>query len=181
VPGAGVLLAGWTSTTALLLYWWETFFGIVLLYAIFARYRAVTRDQAGAPRDQVFQAARGGTIGTALVFTIAQAYFLGAIVVWISQHQHTPIFVPDLWRGAAAVGAFLIAETVVDLQGLRGRSLEWLKQLGGAEVGRMIVMQFTIVGGGLAFAIFGHPRWLFVVFIGFKLLLDLAFWSERAG
>ena len=159
-----------------MLYWWETFFGSLLLAVIYTLYRRKTRGRPDAPKDGEFKAFRSKSVGNALVFTIAQAYFLGAIVVWVSQRQGTPLLPPELWQGMAGVTLLVFLNFCVDLVRLGERPFEWLKNVGGAAVGRMIVMQFTIVVGGLAFAISDRARALFIVFIGFKLLLDLAYW-----
>ena len=92
IPGAGFLLAGWSGTTALLLYWWETFFGALLLLVLYRLYRRRTRGRGDAPGDAEFKASRSKSVGNTLVFTIAQAYFVGAIVVSAAGKQGTPLF-----------------------------------------------------------------------------------------
>ena len=177
VPGLGFLADGWSATTTLMLYWWETFFGALLLALLFRLYRRQTRGRAGAPNDADLRSVRSKTLGATLLFTIPQGYFLGAILVWISQEQQTPLFPsPEVWRGLVGVGAFLVLDFCADLIGLGNRPLEWLTYLGGVAFGRMIVMQFTIIIGGLGFAMLGFPRSVIVVFMTVKLLLDLAYW-----
>src|SRR5256885_1790714 len=45
VPGIGIFLGGWSSGTALALYWWENFFGSILIAIRVAVHRRLTHKR----------------------------------------------------------------------------------------------------------------------------------------
>jgi len=174
VPGLGYLLAEWSDATVLILYWWETLFSAILLTLVVAMYRRQTRGSPDAPKDADYKRLRSKALNPTFVFTIAQAYFLGAALVlafgW-------PLPIAGLWGGLAEMSAFLVIDRAIDLVGLRERQFSWIEGLAGRGVSRMIVMQFTVIFGAMASGFLG--KWgLLLIFMAAKLVFDLAWWWQ---
>ena len=181
VPGVGFLLAGWSASTALVLYWWENLFGSLLIAARLSVYRRLTRGRDDAPDGAAIRAARSNFLSTMLVFTIAHGYFLSVLLLFIMpRDQGVSLLRPaELTRGFLSMTGFLVAGFCTDLFGLRERPFDWIKSFADGATGRMIVVHLTVIFGGAAYAFFGQPRAMFAVFVGLKLLLDIAWLWPR--
>lgn len=182
VPAAGVFLSGWSSATALVLYWWENFFGSLLIAARIVVHRRVTRKRGhyGGARTAAPRASfLAGFLSEMLLFTTAHGMFLAVILFFLSQQQGAAAGVnrTELEEGLVGMTGFLLAGLSIDLVGLRERPFAWLKHIADVALGRMLVVHLTIIFGGAAYAYFEQPRTFFGVFIGLKVLLDLAWWS----
>ena len=177
VPGVGFFLAGWSGSTALILYWWENFFGSLLIAILIVVHRKLTRERSDSPDQKTFAAFRANSLSNLFVFTIGHGIFLAAILFVISQDQHVAMVnAMELRPGLLGMTGFLLAGFYVDLIGLGDRSFAWLKRIGDFTFGRVLVVHLTIIFGGAAYVFFGRVRALLAVFIGLKLLLDLAWW-----
>ena len=195
VPAAGIFLGGWSSATALALYWWENFFGALLIGIRIALHRKLTRKRGHyesriTTRTKTVAGRRvtTKTIGEGsylvgflvamLVFTGAHGIFLAAILLLVLPQQlgsAGTMNVAELKEGWLAMSGFLLVGLGIDLIGLRQRPFAWLKQIDMA-LGRMVVVHLTIIFGMFAMATLDQPRAFFAVFIGLKTLVNLGSW-----
>jgi hypothetical protein len=193
VPVLGVFLGGWSTATALLLYWFENLLATLLVALRIARHRRLTSKRghwaasiaasgtAGASRGNSFL---GGFLITALVFTLAHGLFL-ALIIFLMLPQAYPeaaaVDPVDLRRGLLGVAGFLVVGLAIDLVGLARRPFSWVKRLSDRLLGRVVVVHLTIVLGMWAMAWLDGPRGLFLVFAAFKTLTDLSWLLPEAA
>lgn len=196
VPVLGVLLGGWSTATALLLYWFENLFSALLVALRIARHRRLTRKRghwlapvssrtgrrtAAEPDESTARSGLSSLFGSflfiALVFTLAHGVFLAVIIFLILPDQFPQAAIVDmeaLRRGLLAVAGFLVVGLAIDLVGIERRPFAWIKRVADRVLGRVIVVHLTIIFGMLAMAWLEGPRGLFLVFAGFKTLVDIS-------
>ena len=189
VPVVGLFFGGWSTATALLIYWFENLFSTLLVSLRIARHRRLT-GKLGHSMASVSSAQRirrsGGKGGssflrdfliTSLVFTMAHGVFLGVIVFLMfpeSYPEEGKVDPGALQQGLLVVAGLQIVGLAMDLARLRDRPFSWIKQMADRLLGRVIVVHLTIIFGMWAMAWLGGPRGLFLVFAGFKTLVDVS-------
>lgn len=180
VPGVGFFLAGWSSSTALVLYWWENVFGSLLIAIRIAAHRKLTQERSDYPDRITFKAFRDDFLSSTIVFTAGHGIFLAVILFFLSREQGTAILNGrELREGLVGMTGFLLVGFCTDLVGLGARSFAWLKGIANVALGRILVVHVTIIFGGAAYAYFRTPAAFFGVFIALKVVLDLAWWWPR--
>ncbi|MBI2834124.1 MAG: hypothetical protein HYX76_06825 [Acidobacteria bacterium] len=60
MTAGGIFLGGWSYSTALVLYWWENFFGSLLIAIRIVLHRRLTRKRGHYPRRITFQSDQNG-------------------------------------------------------------------------------------------------------------------------
>jgi hypothetical protein len=191
VPVAGVFAQGWSSGTALALYWLESALVIGLVAARIALHRRRTR-KAGHWRAPHFTTpGRFGSAGSllgsyvrfALPFTVLHGVFLGTMLALVTVNRpdlDLGIRLGELATGVAAVAALLFVGFLLDLVGLGERPFRWVERIAERALGRVFVVHATIVFGLLATAWTDGPAGLFAVFAGLKTAVELgALFPER--
>ncbi|MEO7723175.1 MAG: DUF6498-containing protein [Chthoniobacterales bacterium] len=194
IPAAGWFLGHWSAGTTLLLYWFETLLGTLLVAARIVVHQRVHPSQGHvdyrAPNVEVTPGRSSylaAFLGPALVFTLAHGIFL-ATLGFMAVVNHLTVEA-TIERGPLLVGlagiAFLQgADFSLDLINLRDRSFARLERLGQQTLARVFVIHLTIIGGMVAVMFTGAGRQFFVVFIFLKTLLNcsafLPQWQPKA-
>ncbi len=192
VPVLGVLVGGWSTATALVLYWFENLLSTLLVALRVVRHRRLTRKRGHwmATLSATSNRARGGAgkkseakpdflrdfLGISLIFTLAHGVFLGAIVFLMLPESYPEAAIVDvtaLWHGLLVVAGFLVVGTLMDLTGIADRPFSWVKGMADRVLGRVVV-HLTIVLGMWTMAWLDGPRGLFLVFAAFKTLVDVS-------
>ena len=184
VPVAGLFAEGWSSGTALAVYWIESVLVIGFVAARIALHRRRTRKSGHWRAPQFTTAGRFGGAGSllgsyvrfALPFTVLHGAFLGTMLALVTVNRpelDLGIRAGDLASGAAAVAALLLAGFLLDLVGLGERPFRWVERVAERALGRVFVVHATIVFGLLATAWTDGPAGLFAVFAGLKTAVDL--------
>jgi len=182
----GVGWKEWNGATALAIYWIETIVGGLLHAASIWFHRRWTR-KAGHFRSQLGMtivsegndSEKVSTINSffaeyltlIFVFSLGHAVFLAAFLFMILKDQPDPIL---LRNGALAVVLIQLAGFLADLPTLRTMPFVTLKRIAGLGAGRVLLIQFAIIGGmGLA-ALTNRPENFLIPFAVLKLLADVA-------
>lgn len=184
VPVLGVLGGGWSSATALALYWCETVLLAALIAVRIEWHRLathkrghylpaqvttrsgsrVTRRQLAVPYSVMFglAAALGCLVqGAFLFFIVNRAGLLEAIQM------------DDLRSGLRATAALVALGFLIDLVGLRHRPFAWIDAISLRVLRRMLVVQVVIIIGFAAVGWFDAPQAVLAGFALFKLLTDI--------
>jgi hypothetical protein len=187
IPAAGWFFAEWSAATTLVVYWLETLIGSLLVGLRILLHRRVRPSQGHwiyeAPKSHEHkpQASHRSSsyltafLVPALVFTLAHGVFLaafGAIVFSKSLSPETKIDGRSVLAGLIGILIFQAIDFVADLIWLRTRPFRWIERLGEINLGRVIVIQLTIIGGMAAVIFTGADRNFFGVFIFLKTMLN---------
>ena len=184
----GVVIYGvgwkeWNGATALAVYWIETLVGGLLIAVRIALHRFLTRKR-GHYRSQLGITVSGGQGTNAtqfnsflteflvliVVFSFGHAIFLGAFLFGILKEQPDPAL---LKQGATAVLIVQFAGFVGDLFALRTMPFATINRMAGAGAGRVVLIQFAIIGGMALAALSGRNETFLIPFAVLKLLADL--------
>jgi hypothetical protein len=197
VPLLGLFVGGWSTGTAVALYWIETALTIPFVSARILLHRRLTHTAGHYGVQAETRSRLGGklrvTRGTTtylvaflslmVPFVFVHGVFVGFLVFGILPREGGPsaaVALADLQRGAAALGAFMAAGLLVDLVGIGRRPFRWIERITQHAQGRVLVVHLTILLGLFALAVTGAPMALFVIFAGLKTLVDLGgIWPER--
>ena len=194
VPVLGVLAGGWSTATALVLYWFENLFSTLLVALRIARHRRVTRKRGHWMASLATTSRRKGRsgseakteaspdflrdfLGVSLVFTLGHGVFLAAIVFLMLPETFPEAAIVDftaLWQGIVIVAALQVVGAVVDLMNIGERPFAWIKGISDRVLGRVVVVHLTIVFGMWTMAWLDGPRGLFLVFATFKTMVDVS-------
>ncbi len=185
IPALGWFVVDWSAGTTLVVYWFETAAGCLLISA------RVLLHQRWAPRRGHFKYAAptankrgvktasfvGGFTVTTLAFCAAHAVFLGAVLLLLHQNRRDELAAVD-WRsvglGCLSVLLFLLVDFVLDLMSLRRWSFWQIEQLANRGLSRIIVIHLTLIFGFAAIAFTNAPGALFGVFVVLKTLASLS-------
>ncbi|MDG4666702.1 DUF6498-containing protein [Mycobacterium sp. 236(2023)] len=186
VPALGWFVDGWSGATTLVVYWFETLAGSLIIAARIMVHRrwapkrghyryvasATTRR---SPSSSSFAA---GFLMTSLIFTAVHGLFLAAIVFLLGRNGQ-PELAEINWRsvgyGCAAVVAFMCVDFAVDLLSLRRWSFWQIEQTAQRGFSRVVVVHLTLIFGMFGVAITGASSALFGVFVVLKSLASLSF------
>lgn len=189
IPAAGWFFAEWSAATTLVVYWLETLIGSLLVGIRILLHRRVRPSQGHwhyqAPKSHESKppTSHGSSsylavfLVPALVFTFAHGIFLAAfgfIVFSKSLSPETKIDGTSVLAGLIGILVFQLADFLMDLIWLRGRPFRWIERLGEINLGRVIVIQLTIIGGMAVVIFTGADRHFFGVFIFLKTMLNLS-------
>lgn len=179
IPAGGVVFRGWSPATALTLYWSENLVGSVLIALRIAIHRHLTRKR-GHYRPQINKEdgdrKRPPTYlseftSISLMFTLVHGIFLAALLKIVVRAG------PDrdqFLQGATLMTVAQVAGFLIDLPHIRRWSFATLKKRGDSLIGRIGLIQFSIMGGMLISAVSSHPHALFAVFGSLKTMADIA-------
>lgn len=189
IPVAGFFGEGWSSGTALAIYWVEGLLVIPFMATRIVLHRRWTRkrghyrspsfsnQKADAPAAPVGSGSLlAGYLGVVIPFTLVHGIFLALLLLLFLPREFgaaSGASLPDLGKGAVGVLAFLVLGLAIDLVSLRDRSFRWLEVVTQKAMGRIFVVHLTILFGMGAAAFFHAPSALFAAFAGLKTLADL--------
>lgn len=189
----GIRRYGWGTATTLALYWFENLIAAVFIVLRLLLHRYLTHDP-GYEHNQLgisVNVNRGGehlvqrfipefAVG-AFVFTLAHGVFLFFLLsLLFSDEGRRPVDPEALRRGVWSVAAILALGFLLDLPKLRQRPFAWVRGIAQHAMSRVIVLHVTIVIGVFLAVALGKPEALLGVFVGLKLLADIASsWPQR--
>jgi len=178
----GIGWAEWNGATALAVYWIETIVGGLLGAARIWLHRRWTRKKGH------YRAQLGVTVGgegnakpinsffveyltLIIVFSVGHAVFLGFFLYGILKQHPDPVL---LKQGALAVVLCQIVGFLADLSTLHTMPFAVLKRMAGASAGRVVLIQFAIIGGMFLAAMSNRNENFLIPFAILKLLADVA-------
>ena len=187
VPAAGWFLGDWSAGTTLVVYWLETLIGTLLVGLRIVFHRRIRPSQGhwdyqAPPGHEPHKTSRSRSsylsafLVPALVFTFAHGVFLAAFGLIVLSKTHSPETKIDgrsVLAGLIGILVFQLADFLMDVIWLRARPFRWIERLGEINLGRVIVIQLTIIGGMAAVIFTGADRHFFGVFIFLKTMLNL--------
>jgi hypothetical protein len=186
VPGGGVLLAGWSPATALLLYWVENFVGGLSMAARIALHRRMTQlaghgrrqlnstvtvSESGRTMRQVhFGSFLAEFLTMSLGFNVGHAIFLAALMGFVLPEG------PDLdavRQGVILIVVFHMGALTFDAWHIDRWPFARLKQQANRLMGRVVLVHLALVGGMFLAVSRDAPSSFFSVFIALKLVTDI--------
>ncbi len=191
IPVWGFLGRGWSPATTLVVYWFETLVGTLLIALRMEIHRHRTHlrgykieegpatiavsTSGGAPKQLHLRYITGFLVG-ALGFILVHGLFLFALVAIVL--PQTPdggtVDREALRQGVLSTGAFLALGFLLDLVGLSRRPFAWIRSMAEGAFSRIIIVHMTIIVGMIGAMLFHRARPLFTVFVGLKLLADIS-------
>jgi len=200
VPAFGLFGAGWSPATVLALYWWETLLTSLLLGLLIARHRRLTRKRGhyrqqleskvtvatkGQEREHRFRTFLAEFLSVSLFFTFGHGVFLAVILFLVRPGSLGALGASGADAAELAVdrGALEMALPVtallavlgfaIDLFHVGDRPFHWLKKRSEGVIGRVMLIQITIIVGMMFLAVRDQPMAFFSVFLGLKLMADI--------
>ncbi len=183
VPVVGVGWAGWTTATALLLYWCETMILVVLVAIRIHLHRRWTNKRGHYTEVRTTITKNGlttnktrighfgtGFLAVALIFGLVQAIFL-AFILW-KTHLLETVDLTQLKQGLTAITFFLLFGFFMDLAQLRQWPFARIRSLSNAVLWRVFLVQIVIIVGVIGAAWFGLPKITLIAFVALKFYTD---------
>ena len=185
VPVIGWFVDDWSGATTLLVYWFENVAACLFIAARglihrrltprrgHFRYEAPSGDRRSSQRSSFMS----GFVVTSLAFSVAHGVFLGAIIFLLDHNGEHPLAEVN-WRsvelGCTTVLIFVVIDFIVDLLSLRRWSFRELEQTAYLGLGRIVVVQLTLIIGFVGIAVTDAPTALFGTFVVLKTLFALS-------
>jgi hypothetical protein len=191
IPVWGFFGRGWSPATTLVVYWFETLVGTLLItlrmeiHRHLTHFRGYSVEEApatisvssggGAPKPLHLGYVPGFLVG-ALGFLLVHGVFLLVLVAVVLPETADGGTVDReaLRQGVLGTSAFLALGFLVDLVGLRRRPFAWIRSMAEGTFARIVIVHMTIIIGMIAAMLFHRARPLFTVFVGLKLLADIS-------
>ena len=191
IPVWGFLGRGWSPATTLVVYWFETLVGTLLIALRMEIHRHLTHfrgysveegpatisvsSSGGAQRPLHLGYVKAFLVG-ALGFILVHGIFLLALVAIILPQTADGGTVDReaLRQGVLVTSGFLALGFLADLVGLSRRPFAWIRSMAEGAFSRIVIVHMTIIIGMIAAMLFDRARPLFTVFVGLKLLADIS-------
>lgn len=186
VPIVGLFLGGWSTATALALYWAETLTAVLLTAARIAIHRRLTHKK-GHLRPQLGIKVGSGTRGQerpvrfsslftefltgGLMFSLVHGVFLFLVLAFLVP---STIDFAALRPGIYAMLGFQLAGFAGDLYGIGERPFAWIRARAQEVLGRTVLIHLALIGGLVALHLLDRPLAFFGPFAVLKALADLA-------
>ena len=179
VPILGWFVADWSGATTLLVYWFETVAGCLLVAAralLHRRWRPLRGYYEYLAAENGRRVARresfvSGFLLVSLGFCAVHGVFLGAVLLILRQNGERQLAEID-WRsvgmGCATVLLLLLLDFAVDLSELRRWQFRQVEQLAYHGLGRVMVVHLTILVGFVGMGLTGASTALFGTFVALK-------------
>lgn len=166
VIGFGVMWAGWTLATAVVLYWCENVLLIVLLAMRFYAHRALTHKRGH--QRKILRTYLAPYIFASFCYGVFLLFFIFFLMAGEPQAKFDPAAfkVGVMWVATALAAGFL-----VDLIGLKNVSFAELRGGARAYMRRVIVMHLTILAIAWASFLFSLQS-IFAFFVLLKAVMD---------
>lgn len=184
VPGGGYFLAGWSPSTTLALYWFDTLvgaFAMALRIDLHRRWTGMaghthaqldtktTVTTGGKTRQVKFKSFLTEFLSSSLIFTLAHGVFLAAILGFMLE----PPNLEDAKKGAIGILACHGLSLGIDTLRLDSWPFATLKAMAEKLMGRVILIHLAIIGGMFFMAWRDEPGAFFGVFVSLKALSDI--------
>lgn len=193
VPAFGLFGAGWSPATVLAVYWWETLLTSLLLGLLIARHRRLTRKRGhyreqlqasvtvqsgtGEKRQHKFGSFLSEFLTVSLFFTFVHGVFLAFILFMMgtsgSGGNGLGVDRGALETAVPAIALLAVLGFAIDLVGVGDRPFAWLRKRSEGVIGRVMLIQMTIILGMMFMAARDKPMAFFSVFLGLKLMADI--------
>lgn len=186
VPAVGWFVDGWSGATTLVVYWFETLAGSLLIGVRILlhrrwtpcrghfRYEPSTTNRR-SPKTSSFLS---GFLITTLAFTTAHGVFLAVIVFLSSRNGQQGLSEID-WRstgyGCLLIVGFLCVDLVLDVAYLRSWSFRQIELTAQRAFSRVVVVHLTLIFGLFGLVMTGASATLFGIFVALKTLASLSF------
>ena len=191
IPVWGFFGRGWSPATTLVVYWFETLVGTLLIALRMEIHRHLTHfrgysveeapakimvSSSGGVSKQVNLGYVPGFLVGALGFILAHGVFLLLLIAVVLPETADGGTVDReaLRQGVLGTSGFLALGFLVDLVGLRRRPFAWIRSMAEGTFSRIVIVHMTIIIGMIAAMLFHRARPLFTVFVGLKLLADIS-------
>jgi hypothetical protein len=184
VPGGGYFVAGWSPATALALYWVENVIASIAMGIRIAEHQRLT-GLAGHRRAQLgtvvttpsgdgekhvrFRSFLSEFLVTTMMFSLAHGVFLAALLGIVLE-------LPDfdaMGQGAIAIVLCHAIAVTADRFTIANWTFARLKGQAERLMGRVMLVQFAIIGGTWVMAFRDSKESFFSVFVWLKALSDL--------
>jgi hypothetical protein len=184
VPVVGVVGGGWSSATALALYWCETVLLAALIAVRIELHRQATRKRGHYLAMNITSTTGGRTTRRQSVLPYSVFFVLAAVLSAAAQGIFlffvlrqggllASVRPDDMAVGLRAVALFVALGFLIDLIGLRDRPFAWINAISLRAARRMLVVQMVIIIGVVAVGWLGAPEAVLIAFVVFKLLTDI--------
>lgn len=190
VPAFGLFGAGWSPATVLALYWWETLLTSLLLGLLIARHRRLTRKRGhyrqqiqasvtvqsgtGEKRPHKFGSFLSEFLTVSLFFTFVHGVFLAFIFLMVGTSENgLGVDRGALETALPAIALLAALGLAIDLIRVGDRPFAWLRKRSEGVIGRVMLIQVTIIFGMLFMVTRDKPMAFFSVFLGLKLMADI--------
>ncbi|PQP40015.1 DUF6498-containing protein [Mycolicibacterium austroafricanum] len=186
VPAVGWFVEGWSGATTLVVYWFETLAGALLIAVRIVlhrrwtprrghyRYEPPTTNRR-SPTTASFLA---GFLITTLVFTAAHGLFL-AVILFLANHNGQQGLSEIDWRsigyGCLLIVGLLCVDLIMDVAHLRRWSFWQIELTAQRAFSRVIVVHLTLIFGLFGLMATGASSALFGIFVALKTLAALSF------
>lgn len=185
VPALGWFLGDWTSGTTLVVYWFETVTGSLLVAARIVVQGRMEPRRGHVRYEPTESAKQNGAripfvkhfLPVALMFSAAHGVFLAVLIAVMTANGRgveMRLSVPEIALGCGVIVGFQMLDFVLDLFRMKGRPFRWVEHLAERNLGRVFVVHLVLIFGLLAGGLTGGARGFFAVFIGLKTLNDLS-------
>lgn len=170
VPILGVFFEGWSTGTALALYWFENLAGCLFIAARIALHDSWERKHLRTPSSRL-----GEFLSTSLGFNLAHGFFLGLLLFLMLPEMagYAVVQRTSLVQGAVAVLIILALSFAFDFTKGRYRSYGWIDETITHSLTRMTLIHITIVFGMFALAMMDKVPAFFGTFAVLKALFDV--------
>ncbi len=176
VPIAGVALGGWSTATAMVLYWIENVLNAVLITITIYVHQRQTNKRGHWVSYTVDETRMGkrrrwkgqmpfykSFLMQAGLFTLVHGVFL-FFFIFVTM---TPIDRDSLRNGLIVVAGFQLLNFAFDLIGIGDKPFAWVKRLSDGAMGRVVLIHLALILGVFFSAQF------FVPFAVMKLIADV--------
>ncbi len=179
VPAGGVVFRGWSPATALTLYWCENLVATILIAVRIAVHRRLTRknghyvtvvDMSKPNRPRSRSTYLAGFLTLSLGFTLVHGVLLAAMLLLVAKMR------PDLAQVTEGLKWMSLAQVIglgLDLTRIRSWPFAQLKKSSDSLMGRVLLIQFSILGGMIVAGFSTRPQTFFAVFGVLKTLADV--------
>ncbi len=170
VPVFGVFFEGWSTGTALALYWFENLAGCLFIAARIALYESWERKHRPRSHSQL-----GEFLGFSLAFNLAHGLFLGLLLFLMLPEMagYAVVQRAPLMQGVVAVSIILALSFAFDVVGRRYQSFGWIDDFTTHSLARMVLIHMTIVFGMFILALMNKVPAFFGTFVVLKTLFDV--------
>jgi hypothetical protein len=182
VPLGGIFLGGWSTATALVVYWFETLLATVFTAVRIAIHRKRTRKKGhyfGASPVQRPQGTRGRQTGPSFL----SQFLVGSLLLTVLLGLFLAVLLGTALRGSADLDAirsgflWMAMAQLVGFMGDFGRIAQqpfaWVRSIATDVMGRIMLIHLGMLGGMFMMGWLGTPPAFFGTFALVKLAADL--------
>ncbi|HEY3055318.1 MAG TPA: DUF6498-containing protein [Thermoanaerobaculia bacterium] len=183
VPVVGVVWAGWTNATALVLYWYETLLLILLVAVRIHLHRTLTKKRGHYCEVLMRSTTNGRTTTRTKIGYFGTSFLIFALAFWLGSgiflgftlrdDQLGAVDHDELRAGLAVTAILLSLGLFIDMVGLRERPFAWISMMSRGVLWRVFLVQIAIFAGFVGAGMLGLPRSALIAFVFLKLYTDI--------